>query len=196
MDARARDRRDIHDGAVGRLQFRDEAAGQHDGCEEIDLEHGLPVRDVHFDGPEPRSARPLGRDTGIVDESVEPARAQPLDRLEHLGSVYLGLVRRSRHVDAAAVHDDLVDDAVDALADDRLGRCPVDLLDARVVVLERGDREATDHCGDQRQQRHHADDSQRDGVLPSQHVAPSSRAIGGRAHRASIGPVDARWPSA
>ena len=83
VHAPAGDRGDVDHRALGLLQLLDQAARQHDRGEEIDLEDVLPVLQRRLDGAEPRPARALGRDAGIVDERVQPAalRLQPLAHL-------------------------------------------------------------------------------------------------------------------
>ena len=75
--------RDVDDGALGALQLLDQAARQHDGREEIDLEDALPVLELGVDGVQPRAAVALGRDSGVVDQRTE-ARALRLEPLPHL----------------------------------------------------------------------------------------------------------------
>ena len=66
---------------LARFELGGEAARQHHGGEEIDLEHRLPVVQLGLEQPEPRAARALGRDRGVVDQRVEPAVLEPLAHL-------------------------------------------------------------------------------------------------------------------
>ena len=73
MHAAAGDRGDVDHRALGALELLDQPARQHDGREEVDLEHVLPVLQRRLDGFQPRAALALGRDGGVADERVEPA---------------------------------------------------------------------------------------------------------------------------
>jgi hypothetical protein len=101
MPARAGDRGDVHDGTLGRNQLIHQPARQHDRCEEIDLEHRLPVILARLDGIEPCAARLLRADGGIVDQRMQ-TRALRLQALLHGGNCGMR-VRRGGKID-----DDMV----------------------------------------------------------------------------------------
>ena len=94
----------------------------------------------------------------------QPLRHQPLHAVQ-LGQderrIFFRLGVVARHVDAAAVHHDLVDQAVDALADDRPRRGAIDVVDLLVVGLEAADRDPAQRGRHQGEQDHDRDDLER-----------------------------------
>ena len=66
----------------------DEAAGEHERSEEVDVEHLLPDRVVGVDGVEPLAAFELRRNPGIVDERMKLAMDAPLDLADRLERVF------------------------------------------------------------------------------------------------------------
>ena len=73
MHARARDRGDVDDRALGARELLDQAARQHDRRKEVDAEHLAPDVDVGVDRAHARAAVGLRRDRGVVDERVQLA---------------------------------------------------------------------------------------------------------------------------
>ena len=91
MHARARDRGDVDDRALGRRQFVDEAARQHDRGEEIRPGTRAANPRRRIERGEPRAAGALGRDARIVDERVQHA-ALDGEALLHVGDGAAGVV--------------------------------------------------------------------------------------------------------
>ena len=75
MHARAGDRGDVDDRALGGLELVEQAARQHDRREEIHLEDVVPIVARGVDRAEPLAAVGFRRDRGIVDQRVQFAVA-------------------------------------------------------------------------------------------------------------------------
>src|SRR5262249_54950021 len=85
MDAPTGDRGDGDHYPLGGFELCNQPARQHDGREEVDLEHVLPILKRRLDGAEAAPTETLGRDAGIVDKRIEP-RALGLEPLAHLAN--------------------------------------------------------------------------------------------------------------
>ncbi len=71
MHALAGDRGDVHHRTLGGDEFVHQSARQHDGREEIDLKHRLPVVFGGLDGVEAGATRLLRADRRVVDHRVK-----------------------------------------------------------------------------------------------------------------------------
>src|SRR5436190_18462147 len=103
MDARAGNRGDVDDGALGRRQFVDQPARHHDRGKEVDPEYVAPGIDVGVDRAEPGAAIGLWRNSGVVNQRVQRAALQTLpDFLDGprgvavVGKVDLNVILRPR----------------------------------------------------------------------------------------------------
>ena len=72
MHPAAGDGTHIDHGAGRRSEFVDQAARQHEGREEIDLEDVPPIFHWRVQGRKPAAALPLRRDRRIIDQCVQP----------------------------------------------------------------------------------------------------------------------------
>src|SRR5216683_950932 len=71
MNPRAGDGGYVDDGAFGGFELLQQAAREHDRCEEVHPEHMVPDIDGGIDRGQARAAVGLGRDRGVVDEGMQ-----------------------------------------------------------------------------------------------------------------------------
>ena len=138
----AGDRRHVDHGALRGLQFLQQSARQHDGGEEVDLEHRLPVMLAGLERIHPSATCKLGADGGVVHQCIQ-LRAVRLQLFPHERDRLVRVLGRGE------VNDDVILWAriPRAILGERLARTGDDAPSRRREALHGGVPDATGGAG-------------------------------------------------